>query len=655
MIPLVFLVMLVAQPIYELDEIVVTATRYPAALQDIALATVVIDKEELDKLNAISVGEVLQAYAGADIKDYGNPGSVSSISIRGIPANGTLVLVNGHPLNLITVGMADLSAININTVERIEIVKGPVSSLYGANGIGGAVNIITTKDYKKPEFKASFFPSTTDLDVPFQSKELFVKVGLPIGKIILDAAGTYSASDGSRDNSDHTGYYFTGSLSYKPDRVQMISTFTYNSKDYGIPGPMLADSSSVSLLDREKDNSLLGNICVKWDISDGFGLSNTFFADRRLIQFHTAFIGWNQDTIDTDYDYLTYTLGSNTMAQISMNSTEVVFGIDTHYDTLETTEISERYRDTVWNASSYNIGAWFELKHNIGHFIFTPSMRIDWNSRYDYFLSPAVGFITPIMDNLWAKISIGKAFRAPTFNDLFWPGSGNLDLKPEHGWAYELRFESSPISSSFMALSLFMRNVKDRIFWLPSDDPLANPWDWQPRNINYVSIKGVDVEAKTEISEMIGISVEATFLNARQKNTEVIYDNWMVDTGSTVLEEIERDAVCTPRYSMSSTISFNLPDKFRLNLTGSYATARVNYYPNSEDDYPNVTMDMKTLDPYFVLNANLSRQLFKYLTLSIGVKNLLDQGYATQFGYTMNDLDYPMPGRTLFGRLSIHY
>jgi outer membrane cobalamin receptor len=85
MIPLVFLVMLVAQPIYELDEIVVTATRYPAALQDIALATVVIDKEELDKLNAISVGEVLQAYAGADIKDYGNPGSVSSISIRGIP------------------------------------------------------------------------------------------------------------------------------------------------------------------------------------------------------------------------------------------------------------------------------------------------------------------------------------------------------------------------------------------------------------------------------------------------------------------------------------------------------------------------------------------------------------------------------------------
>jgi outer membrane cobalamin receptor len=236
MIPLVFLVMLVAQPIYELDEIVVTATRYPAALQDIALATVVIDKEELDKLNAISVGEVLQAYAGADIKDYGNPGSVSSISIRGIPANGTLVLVNGHPLNLITVGMADLSAININTVERIEIVKGPVSSLYGANGIGGAVNIITTKDYKKPEFKASFFPSTTDLDVPFQSKELFVKVGLPIGKTIFDAAGTYSTSDGFRDNSDHTGYYFTGALSYKPDKAQIISTFTYNSKDYGIPG-----------------------------------------------------------------------------------------------------------------------------------------------------------------------------------------------------------------------------------------------------------------------------------------------------------------------------------------------------------------------------------------------------------------------------------
>jgi outer membrane cobalamin receptor len=651
MIPLVFLVMLVAQPIYELDEIVVTATRYPAALQDIALATVVIDKEELDKLNAISVGEVLQAYAGADIKDYGNPGSVSSISIRGIPANGTLVLVNGHPLNLITVGMADLSAININTVERIEIVKGPVSSLYGANGIGGAVNIITTKDYKKPEFKASFFPSTTDLDVPFQSKELFVKVGLPIGKTIFDAAGTYSTSDGFRDNSDHTGYYFTGALSYKPDKAQIISTFTYNSKDYGIPGPMLADSSSASLLDREKDNSLLGNICVKWDISDGFGLTNTFFADRRLIQFHTAYIGTGQDTVDTDYDYLTYTFGSNTMVQISMNSTEAVLGIDTHYDTLETTEISERYRDTVWNASSYNIGAWLELKHNIGHFIFTPSIRFDWNSRYDYFLSPAVGLVTPILDNLWAKISIGKAFRAPTFNDLFWPGSGNLDLKPEHGWAYELRFESSPSPVLFAALSLFGRSVKDRISWLPVDNG-----QWQPQNVNYISVKGLELKVNNQINEIVGIHLEGSYLYSRQENDEITYDfyDWIADTGLTIIEEVERETAFTPKYSASAKLDFNLPYRFGFNIQGLIVAEQFNYYANY-DQYPDVSMDTKTLDSYLILNTSISKTMFKFLKLSVGAKNLFDQDYATQFGYTMNDLDYPMPGRTFSGRLSIQY
>ena len=433
---------------------------------------------------------------------------------------------------------------------------------------------------------------------------------------------------------------------------------TYDDRDFGIPGPMplvdsihpvpqFGDSTATSLLDREKDKVFLGDITIEWNISENLKWYNTLYADRKLIQFHTTYSGWLGDTITEDSDYLTYVLGLNTMAVIDINETEIIFGIDTHYDTLETTKYSEQAGDTIWNASSYNIGGWLEIKKSFNNIKLIPSIRFDRNSEFGDFVSPGIGIVSPLLPDLWMKISIGKAFRAPTFNDLYWPNSGNPDLKPEHGWAYEVRFESSPLQNLFAALSLYMRNVKDRIFWLPAKDGL-----WQPQNVNHVSIKGLDIEIRSQINEFVDIYVEGTYLNSIQRNSEVVYDFYdgMADTGLTIIEEVERDAVFTPKYIVSSKINFNLPYEFAINFYGSLVTERFNYYSNY-DNAPNVTMNVKTLDSYFIFNANVSKKMFKYLTLSVGAKNLFDVEYATQFGYTVSDLDYPMPGRTLFVQL----
>lgn len=661
MIPLVFLVMLIAQPIYELDEIVVTATRYPVALQDIALATVVIDKEELDKLNAISVGEVLQAYAGADIKDYGNPGSVSSLSIRGIPANGTLVLVNGHPLNLITVGMADLSAVNINTVERIEIVKGPVSSLYGANALGGVVNIITTKNYEKPEVHFEITPSTTNTDELLQTKEIFVDGGIPFGHAYGGVAGGYASSDGYRHNSDLTRYSLQGKLGYEYGKLEINSSVIYDEKKYGLPGPkplvdsldsvpQFGDSTVTSLFDRQEDKIILGDMMINWYMADNLTWYNTLFANRKYMNYHTTYASWLGDTITEDFDYLTHTLGMNTMAVLDINDTKVVFGIDGHYDTLKTTKNSEQTGDTVWHASSYNIGTWFECKKKFNNIILVPSIRFDKNSEFGNFFSPQFGIVASFIPNFLIKFSVGKAFRAPTFNDLYWPIYGNLDLKPEHGWAYELRLESSPSPALFTAISLFARSVKDRISWLPVDNGM-----WQPQNVNYISVKGLDFEVNNQINEIVGIHVEGSYLYSRQKNDEVVYDfyDWIADTGLTIIEEVEREATFTPKYSASAKFDFKLPHEFGFNIAGLSVTEQVNYYAHYHED-GSVSMDTKLLDSYLILNIGISKAMFKFLKLSIGAKNVLDTKYATQFG-SLDDLDYPMPGRTYFARLAVNY
>jgi len=656
---MVFLIVFLAQPIYEVEEIVVTATRYPAALKDVALATVVIDKKEIEKLHPINLGEVLQAYAGIDIKDYGIPGSVSSISIRGIQSNGILVLINGHPLNWITTGTADLSSVNINTVERIEIVKGPVSSLYGANALGGVVNIITTKNYKKPESQIKISPSTTDFDEPLQNKGFFINAGLPFGEANAGVAGAYKSSDGYRSNSDFTNYHLKGNFSYNLDRIQISSTVIYDNKEYGVPGPVplidsihaippLGDSTATSLFDRQTDKHIIGDVTIKWHVSENVRWDNTLFADRKLLQFHTTYLDyWTADTITEDYDYLVHTFGLNTLTAINIKGTEIVLGIDTHYDTLETTKISIESRDTLWNASSYNIGGWLECKKSFNNISMTSSIRFDRNSEFGNFLSPQLGIVSSLMPNLFVKLSIGKAFRAPTLNDLYWPLYGNANLKPEHGWAYELRFEGSPSYNLFAALSLFMRNVKDRIFWLPAENGM-----WQPQNVNYISVKGLDIEIHSQVNEFMSVYLEGTYLNARQKNREIIYDyyDWIADTSLTIIEEIERDAAFTAKYAVSSKINLNFPHEFAINLTAFYAAERVNYYPNY-DDYPNVTMDEKTLDSYFTVSTCAYKTFLKYLTLSIGIKNLFDAEYATQFGNSIDDRDYPMPGRTFFAQL----
>jgi len=653
MIQLIFLIA-VEMSVYEVEGVVVTATRYPVELKDVALATLVIDRAEIEAQKPLNLSEALQYNAGIEINDYGTPGSISSLAVRGIQSNGVLVLLNGHPLNWITTGMADLNSININTIEQIEIVKGPVSSLYGANGLGGVINIITSKDYKKPEIQIRATPSTINFHKPLQTKEIFINAGLSFKKTSLGITNAYNSSNGFRSNSDFIGNHLRGQLCYKQDKFQIRSSLTYDNRDYGLPGPVplidsihtvppFGDSTATSLFDRENDRIILGDIAFNWHLLKNLHWENNLYADRRLIQFHTTtYLGWLGDTVTEDYDYLVYTFGLNTMLRTDIVGFEFVSGIDVHYDTLKTARNSKQTGDTTWHASSYNIGGWLELKKDVNKsFILNPSLRLDRNSNYGNFLSPQVGIVKPLMSNLWVKLSIGRAFRAPTFNDLYWPVSGNPNLKPEHGWAYEMRFEYAPLYNLSGALSLFMRNVKDRIFWLPSENGM-----WQPQNVNYISIKGLDVEIHTKMNRLIDLSLEGTLLNARQRNSEVVY----ADTIETIIKEIERDAAFTPKYSISSKITFNLSDKFTLNLAETYVARKVNYYPNY-DDAPNVSMDIKKLDGYFLLNGCIQKELFKYLSLTIGIKNFFATEYATQFGNSMGDRDYPMPGRQYFIQL----
>jgi outer membrane cobalamin receptor len=652
---------LISQQVYELDEVVVTASRYPLLLQDVAVAVMVIEREDIEKLDALNIGDALITAAGIEIKDYGIAG-VTSISTRGIPSTGTLVLVNGQPLNAITNGMADLSAIPVSTIERIEIVKGPVSSIHGANALGGVVNIITARTLSKPQAALGFTPSTTSFSAPFRRRNISLWFGMPIDRSQFSLTGARISDQGERSNSDLSDYHITGTAAHNTDRVTLRSSILYDNKKYGIPGPLplvndttpvpqFGDSTATSLFDRQQDRTLLGNISVDLNVADNLNCYITIFANRQCTEYHTECGGILGDTVIEDYDYLVHKLGGNTTVTFNTNRIDYAIGLDLNYDTLRTNVRSTASGDTTWKASVYDIGTWGELRIQLTEEIaLNSSIRYDNNSQFGGFLSPGVGLVSVLNPHLWLKLSAGQTFRAPVFNDLYWPRYGNPDLAPEHGWAYEIRLESSPWPVMFGALSVFARNIEDRIAWMPGPDN-----NWQPQNLNYLSVKGVDIELSHYIHESVDYTIQFTYLNARQKNDEIVYSyyDWAADTTLTIIEEVERKAAFTPEYSLSSQLNILLPANIRFNVNGQYVSERVNYYPNY-DDYPYVEMDEKPLNSYAVLNTALTTDISKHLALSIGIKNILDANYATQFGNTVHDLDYPMSGRTYFMRFSLY-
>ena len=652
---------LIDPPIYEMDEVVVTANRYPLLLQDVAVAVTTIERAEIEQLRALSLEEVLNASAGIDLKSYGTPGGVTSISTRGIPANGTLVLVNGQPLNAITNGIADLSVIDIDMVERIEIVKGPVSSIYGANALGGVINVITVSELQTPEAELKFSPATHTINEPLQNTNTHLRLGIPLNRTSFHLAGGYMNDAGSRSNSDLEKYHATGTISHRTDLLAVRSSLFYDEKDYGIPGPLpridsnavplFGDSTATSLFDRQTDQTLIGNVGMDLHLFDNINFYASFSANRQRTEFHTVYAGIFGDTITEDYDYLVHKLGFNTLFTLNTNLCDYTLGLDAKYDTLQTTVNSTMVNDTTWKTSSYDIGTWGEVRFRMGERMsLNSSMRYDYNSQFGSFFSPGVGLVSIITPTMWLKLSAGKTFRAPTFNDLYWPEYGNPELQPENGWAYELRAETSPWPTFFGALSIFMRSVDARIAWMPGADDI-----WRPQNLNNLNVRGLDLEIQHQIFDLIDYSIEATYLNARQRNEEIVYSfyDWMNDTSLTIIEEIERPAAFTPKFTLSSKINFSLPAGINLNIAGQCYSERRNYYPNY-DDYPNVTMDTKKLSSHVVVNTALTKMIYRYLTVTVGIKNLTDTDYALQFGNKIADLDYPMPGRTYFARLNLH-
>jgi outer membrane cobalamin receptor len=496
----------------KLNEVVVTATKTEKELKDVTQSVTVITGDEIRKSGATTVAEAVRDAVGVNINDNGTRGSLQTISIRGASYAQVLVLLDGKRMNSSRDGGVDLSAlpVAIDDIERIEIVRGSSSALYGADAVGGVVNIIT----KKPTQNVSKIGGAIG---SHGYDNILASMSGKEGGLTYTITGDRETSNGYRLNSDLDQKIVNGRIGYGLSSGSSLDlTTNYISKEIGVPGMVQFPSPHARQLERE---TVLGlsyqqKVGKEWIVK----LSGNQNQNALEYQDPDFFINSRHET--------TSKIGEAQVSGLINSWNLLTIGYETRRSDLNSTDAG------IHSAS--NVAGYLQDEISLGDsLIFVVGDRLDKHSIYGDKASPRASARYLInKTGTIVRVSAGKSFRAPTFNDLYWPNSiytyptgtttsinyitqGNTGLVPETAREYEGSIEQSLGKDSLLKVTGFHRKVNNLINWTTTVTTLPTSTDYTtaPQNIGSVDIKGWETEVAFRISDSVIIGANYTYTN----------------------------------------------------------------------------------------------------------------------------------------------
>ncbi len=580
-----------SQVSYFLEPIVVTATRYPQPLSQVSSNFTLITSEQIDRMGGKDLGEVLGLSPGAEPGRIGGSGQLVSLSIRGSTAGQVLFLMDGRPLNSPQNGGLDLNLIPLAAVQRVEVVRGGLSSLYGADAVGGVVNIITKVfSYARPYSRVGFWQG----DYGFKRSQF--ELGRGIGKRCdIYVSGEMRSYGGYRPNSDYQANLVTGDLHYRLSRDWKLtfSSLNYGGK-LGVPGSQAFSTPNARQKDR-RDDFTLG---LRGSQGNPLGIQ-LYLSDS-----------W-QRYKDPNPTWPVYSTHQNRVYGLSFQGRLPWSGLDFGGRGERINFWSTDVGTTIVNKSSF----WVEDNLSLSNRItLRGSGRLDYHSAFGNQFSPGGNLTYQVNENSLLFGSYNCSYRAPTANDLFWKGpyiSGNPKLRPEKGWSSQIGFKTNNGKGNYLSVNLFYRKMRDLI-------------EWEAQTFIYSVVN----KAR---AEFMGGEVGLGLLPAMSLQVGAVYNLlWAEDlSGGGPLPY-------QPRNSARLWFNFSptLIDKklsFNLWTEGKWVDYR---YNESKGKLP----------PFFLLNSTLN---INFLDVSFYLKgeNLGDLRYQLRDGY-------PMPPRSFYGGLA---
>lgn len=661
-------------PVY-LDEIVVTATKTEEERRYVPNSVIIVDELDIKESPAQGLGELLANEPGIDWRTYGNyGGAAQEIQIRGMSGSGTQVLVNGMSINSPSFGRADVGQIPLNNIERVEVIKGSSSVLYGSGAIGGVVNIIT----KRPSREQM----TASATAGFGSQETY-QVSAEQGMFVWDDLGyfltaNHMETDGFRDNSDLEHSDASLNLALAKGQGFDASLYAdYVGRDYGRPGvkpPSGTPSYSIngvtfyndeaaSLLDRTEEDNVHTVLNVKGRLSESLGLN--FKSDvMDLASYDLTRAAWSGGTTKTWVDNRAF--GNLLFAEARpLQDATLLLGVDRRdylYESrIEGVDVTgaSTGADTDTEETLASTGLFAEGQYRpLDSVNALVGLRNEHHSSFGSLNLPLVGLtVTPWPDTA-LKMTHGKHFLAPTPNDLFWPedawgNKGNPDLKPETGWHSDATVEQSLLDKKvFFSGSYFHWDMENKIQWAP----YGTGYGWTPQNLRTYEADGVELGVHVGPFAHFRGALSGTFMKAHEEAQEYNRDQPGTQQGW-----VTREATNAPERLFKAQVSHEAAFGLLSTITVRYVGSR-SYYSNESADWVNYRTVGYTMEPYWVTDIKLEQRLSDNFQLIGQVNNLFDERYDTylepftnQETFATTMAGYPGAGRAFMASLRYTY
>ncbi len=608
-----------------LDEVVFTVGKFPRKQSETGKVITVIDKKQLEQNSGRTIPEILNSVSGTTIIGANNNlGTNQTVSIRGSSAGNVLILMDGIPVYdpSALANYFDLNSITTSQVERIEILKGGQSTLYGSDAVAGVINIITTKNVSKnPQVSAA---------IQLGSYNTFNQSFGVAGKtktLNYDLQLSNTSADGFSSAHDSTGKkgFDKDGFDQKNISLRLTKKITEKLK--------AKFSGNYSKYDTDLDES-------------AFNDDKDFTSQHTNKQLNTGLVYTTSNTVvnfnyqfnNTERNYLNdsvfrgnpfFYFSKSTYKGVShfaelygnkkMGNSHLVLGIDFRKNNTEQSYLSfssygaynTLLSDTLANASQISPYASFNFQKNN----FSIESGIRWNNHSEYGNNFTYTFNPFFALNKHAKFfaNIYSAFKTPTLYQLFDPYSGNKNLEAENSQVYEtgLQFSKNQLDVRVVG---FYRNTKNAIQYVVTNPAwFTGEYQNASRQIN----QGVELETSYQIDKLT-IHANYTFTKGEIKSGFDASGNKL--SKDTLYNSLYR----VPQHAVNFTAGYQLSKQLYFNLNVRSVSERLE---------PIYASAPKKLGAYYTLNLYGEYMFSKRLKAFIDLKNISNQKYFDVLGY----------------------
>lgn len=669
-----------------LDEVVVTATRTERKLGNVAIPTQIVSKRVIQLSGSLRLNDILQEQSGLFITSGSGSGAVgggifgNGIQMQGLSPDHTMILLDGEPLIGRQGGVMDLSRFAIGNIKKIEIVKGPSSSLYGSEAMGGVINLITE---------------------PLQGKQL--TAGIRSGSFFntdLYASGNYTGKkaalyffanrNSSRgyelDNStpektldpffNYTGH-FKFSYRFSPKtKLVLNNRYFYSLQEsfYAINSPKINVGGHGQTNDLNLNPVLTHKFNNKVSSQMRFLLSNFRFTQQ------LDSLTNNKKYYSDDFRQGFYRAENQTDIELNNNNT-LTFGGGYTLQTVNTTRYREKKQQHLYYGFVQN--EW----HAVKNLVVIGGLRYDYNTAFRARLSPKLAVNYKLNEKVKFNGSYGAGFKAPDFRQLYLSFINNAAdgysiyganefsitqleqqkqqgviaqilapayqitaLNPEISRGFNLGVQISPLQKLKADANLFRNDVDNLINYIPVATNANGTSVFSYVNINRAYTQGIELNIQYQVLPQFGISGGYQYLETADKNilnnirNEQVFGRDMVGGPARLMTKADYSGLLNRSKHMANLRLFYDDVK-----SGWSASLRFIYRSRfgvlDKDGNGFANMDEEFAQAMLQVNATASKQLNKQFNLQAGINNLLNQ---TNARFMPN-----LPGRNFF--IAIHY